>query len=328
MNDHSSLATRYLSARKEYDSQVITLGIERREVRCRRQTIADREFRVLNRRRVLQLQEADFEADLSQKMEMLEHEILSLRNRLGNVLAALKCEMAKLKPISPKQFSRLDQEYLISCLRDGQHQLQELDRRILSARRVLAEPTDLQLNEMFLEEDSEHTDHKFRALPSPSAEELERSVEKLEEENRERKCRLYRQCALLPQAKVVVSEGQKISVPDLQKRFTTYGAEDAKLPNNENMQSLIDDMVRTCAARQQKVALEEKRTDLVESQNREKRRQLKEEWELKITHVQKMKGWLRNREKLILAIDSAVEAIESDEMTYGSVRRNKKHINY
>jgi hypothetical protein len=341
--DDSSLAMQYLSDRKEYDTQVIALDFQRREVRRRRQAIADCERRMLHRRRVLQRQQADFEMDdpdSLQKMQILEREIFSLRSRLRHALTSLKLEEAKLSPITPKSLSSangLDQEYLVSCLCDQQHQLQaqrnELDQRIFSARRVLAEPIDdIRLNEMLLEEaedDADRAERKLSAIPLPSPEAFEcdvRKLEALEEENRDRKRELYRQRSWLLSAKAALSQGQQTSVRDRQKRDRTCEADCAKLPGNENMRNFIEEMFQAFAARQQKVAREEKQTDLVESQNRTKRRELEEEWELKVREVQRLKGRLRNREHLMLAIDSVAEAIEGDAMSYRCIRSDKKRV--
>ena len=130
------MEVQYLNALREVDSQTIALEFDRRELRRRRQLIAEKD-RVLSkrRRRLERIQEKMADRDDVFVRDM-QHEVETLQTQLKVTLRELrKFKKADNSESTKSVFDLQDQTYQLSYLKDKEQQLKTQIQALEATRR-------------------------------------------------------------------------------------------------------------------------------------------------------------------------------------------------
>ena len=318
-----SMEVQYLNALREVDSQTIALEFDRRELRRRRQLIAEKD-RVLSkrRRRLERIEEKMADRDDLFVRDM-QHEVETLQTQLKATLR----ELRKFKTAEPSEstksvFDLQDQTYQLTYLKDKEQQLktqiQALEARRVLAERTLAEPVDDTRMEQVLiqdvEDDAELTVTQFESLAElqefDDYEIVSDKVAQIEQRNKERKKELSKRKAEL------TSESYTLKLKR-RKPLKTLWTQDRELPQpkeistKDNISTFIDEMFQAFVARQKKINQTEQETDVLDATNKQGRRQTEEDWNKKADNVKDLSATLRELEQAKMQISELTETIEN-----------------
>ena len=333
-----SMEVQYLNALREVDSQTIALEFDRRELRRRRQLIAEKD-RVLSkrRRRLERIQEKMADRDDVFVRDM-QHEVETLQTQLKVTLRELrKFKKADNSESTKSVFDLQDQTYQLSYLKDKEQQLktqiQELEARRTLAERTLAEPVDDTRMEQVLiedvEDDAELTVTQFESLAElqdfDDYEIICDKVAQIEQRNKERKKELSKRKAEL------TSESYTLKLKR-RKPLKTVWTQDRELPQpkeistKDNISTFIDEMFQAFVARQKKINQTEQETDVLDATNKQGRRQTEEDWNKKADNVKDLSATLRELEQAKMQISELTETIENQKHELSTLIGEKEKI--
>ena len=333
-----SMEVQYLNALREVDSQTIALEFDRRELRRRRQLIAEKD-RVLSkrRRRLERIQEKMADRDDVFVRDM-QHEVETLQTQLKVTLRELrKFKKADNSESTKSVFDLQDQTYQLSYLKDKEQQLktqiQELEARRTLAERTLAEPVDDTRMEQVLiedvEDDAELTVTQFESLAElqdfDDYEIICDKVAQIEQRNKERKKELSKRKAEL------TSESYTLKLKR-RKPLKTVWTQDRELPQpkeistKDNISTFIDEMFQAFVARQKKINQTEQETDVLDATNKQGRRQTEEDWNKKADNVKDLSATLRELEQTKMQISELTETIENQKHELSTLIGEKEKI--
>ena len=334
-----SLEVQYLQALRELDSQTIALDFDRREIRRRRQLIAEKDRSLSKRRRRMEkIQEKLAEREVAYSKE-IEREVESLQAQLK----ATKRELQKVREASivtnpPKSiFDFPDQTYQLSYLRDQERQLKvqikELEERATRAQQTLSEPVDdTRMDQALIdnvEDDADLVENQLESMADvqdfDDYEIICEKVSQIEEKNRERKKELGKRKAQLTSETYTLKLKRREPLKQIRSREREAPAP-RETSKRENLSSFIDEMFQAFVARQKKINQNEQETDILDAKNKQGRKETEEDWNRKADQVKELSTTLREIEQTKMQISELEETIENNKSELTGLISEKEKI--
>ncbi|OHT04207.1 hypothetical protein TRFO_28384 [Tritrichomonas foetus] len=287
----------------------------------------------------------DFEEPTNQK------EINRLQIKLDKVREELEYQhsilisLSKGKPIIKKnkfveEYNKANTNYYQISLQKQQSKLikkkEELEAKIINARRILSEPLDdTRLDEILIvdiEEDAKLAESKFDKInelndvENLDFEKVLNKIEKMESNNRIRKKDLLTKKRVLEKEQKNHQLQKPLFVKHSNAKNQQIVTDISTVLKKEKVGNVINSIVNALTERQRKLQAEEQSIDALDERNKQQRVEIERRWGIKVDRIKTQTLQLREIEQMKLAIDSLIEKIENDHQVYENNHDEKLKI--